>query len=51
MAKIRKDAAAAVHDEQLTRQRVELCERRISLLADVLARPFPGRLRWLLTGR
>jgi hypothetical protein len=57
MAKVRKDAAAALHDEQLTRKRVAEAEKAIvALMAhaqsvdDWRAMPFLGRLRWLLTG-
>jgi hypothetical protein len=64
MAKVRKDAAAALHDEQVTRKRVAEAEKAIVALvnyaektellaqdlADWRARSFLGRLRWLLTG-
>jgi hypothetical protein len=57
MAKVRKDAAAALHDEQVTRKRVAEAEKAIvALMAhaqsvdDWRANHFLARLRWLLTG-
>ena len=43
-------AIAAGQNEQLTRLRVEHLEQRISFVDGILARPFLGRLRWLLLG-
>ena len=41
---VRRNAEAAVNNEQLTRRRVEHVE-------DILRRNLWGRLRWLLFGR
>lgn len=44
-------ARAAHSNEELTRQRVEACERGLELLVGVLGRGFWGRLTWLMLGR
>jgi hypothetical protein len=44
-------AQAALQNEQVTRQRVELLEKAVATQAGILARPFWGRLSWLLRGR
>jgi hypothetical protein len=44
-------AQAAAENEQITRQRVEACERGMELLIGVLGRGFWGRLTWLTLGR
>lgn len=49
--KAKKLAEAAAHDEQLTRHRVEMLEKRQSNTEALLSRPFLGRLRWLFQGR
>jgi len=49
--RIKNDAAAAVVNEHVTRQRVEQVEQRVEVVVRVLARPFLGRLRWLFLGR
>jgi hypothetical protein len=44
-------AAAALQNEQVTRQRVKGLEAGIEYLASVLGRGFWGRLRWLALGK
>jgi hypothetical protein len=44
-------AQAALNNEEVTRQRVEACERGMELLIGVLGRGFWGRLTWLAFGR
>ncbi len=44
-------ASTALQNEQITRQRVEACEKALGEVMQLLARDRWGRLRWLLTGK
>lgn len=51
LAAVAQVAPAALQNEQLTRQRVEACERGLEYLASVLGRGFWGRVSWFVLGR
>jgi hypothetical protein len=44
-------AGVALHNEQVTRQRVEALEDQARAVGALLGRGFFGRLRWLFFGR
>ena len=50
-AVVRENAKAAVVNEQVTRQRVDVLEAAMGKVAGIMGRGLWGRLEWLLTGR